>query len=109
LAGAQGAKGDPGVPGAQGPQGQQGPPGVIDTFRLSEIVALNSALSQPVWLERHERFSVSGGLGFAQGGAVAIGLTGVMRIGNNAAGFAGVAVSPESGLWAGKVGGRIGW
>jgi hypothetical protein len=107
--GAKGDKGDPGATGAQGPAGPQGPPGVVDAFRLSEIVALNSALATPVWLERHERYSISGGIGFAQGGAVALGVTGVMRLGGNAAGFAGIAVVPESGIWAGRVGGRIGW
>jgi hypothetical protein len=66
-------------------------------------------LAQPVWLENRERFSVSGGLGFAQGGAVALGVTGVMRLGGSVAGFAGVAVSPDSGLWSGRVGGRVGW
>jgi len=107
--GQPGQAGAPGAPGATGPMGPQGPAGVVDAFRLGEIAALNSALSMPVWLERGERFAIGGGVGFAQGGASALGLTGVMRLTPNTAGFAGIAVTPDSGMWAGKVGGRIGW
>jgi hypothetical protein len=72
-------------------------------------VAISSALSQPAWLENYERFSVSGGVGFAQDGSVAFGVTGIMRLRGSASGYAGFAVEPTHGTWGGKVGARVGW
>jgi hypothetical protein len=81
-------------------------------------LALATALSQPAWLERGERFAVSGGFGFgfdnSNSTATAIGLTGIMRLTPtihpyNAAGFAGLAYEPGLGMWGGRVGARIGW
>jgi hypothetical protein len=62
----------------------------------------------PVWLQQNENFSVSGGVGFSDGGT-AVGVTGVMRLDQNWAGFAGGAVSDDGKLWAGKAGVRVGW
>jgi hypothetical protein len=76
-------------------------------LRASESFAVAAALSQPTWLEPHENFAISGGLGFTGDGA-AIGFTGVMRLDRNVSGFAGVAIAP-SGNWAGRVGARVGW
>ena len=76
-------------------------------LRASESFAVSAALSQPTWLEPHENFAVSGGLGFTGDGA-AIGITGVMRLDRNVSAFAGAAVAP-SGNWAGRVGARVGW
>jgi Collagen triple helix repeat (20 copies) len=116
LAGASGAQGQPGPAGKDGAQGPAGPQGSIgpqgppgEAFRWSETVALAAAMSQPAWLERHERFAVSGGLGFAEGGATAVSVTGIMRLRGSVAGYGGVAVEPSSGMWAGKVGARVGW
>lgn len=105
--GTQGAQGQQGLQGVAGPQGQQGLPG--NSLRLGEVMALSSALSQPAWLENYERFSLSGGVGFSEGGAVAIGVTGIMRLRGSASGYAGFAIDPAHGAWGGKVGGRIGW
>jgi hypothetical protein len=66
-------------------------------------------LSNPAWLETYERFSLSGGMGVAQDGSVAFGFTGIMRLHGSASGFAGFAVEPQHGTWAGKIGGRVGW
>jgi hypothetical protein len=62
----------------------------------------------PVWLENHEKFAISGGIGFADSGDAAFGVTGVMRLDKNTAAFGGVAVG-EDGKAAGKVGVRVGW
>jgi hypothetical protein len=87
----------------------QGPPGLTPDLRLGEIVALSAALSQPAWLESSERFSVTGGLGVANDGSIAFGMTGIMRLRGSASGYVGLAVEPQHGMWAGKVGGRVGW
>jgi hypothetical protein len=76
---------------------------------LGEIIAISSALSQPAWLETHERFALSGGVGFSDNGAYAFGMTGIMRLGGSVSGFAGFAFEPTHGAWGGKVGGRVGW
>jgi hypothetical protein len=76
-------------------------------LRASESFAISAALSNPTWLEPHENFAISGGLGFTAEGA-AIGFTGVMRLDRNVSAFAGVAVAPSRN-WAGRVGGRVGW
>jgi hypothetical protein len=85
--------------------GPQGPAGL--SVKLGEIVALNSALAQPAWLEPYERFSISGGFGFGDN-AVAFGMTGIMRLRGSASGYAGFAIDPF-GNWGGKVGARVGW
>lgn len=105
AAGTVGPAGATGATGAQGPMGPQGLPG--NSLHLGEIIALNSALSQPAWLETYERFSISGGVGLGDG-AVAFGMTGIMRLRGSASGFAGFAIGPN-GTWGGKVGGRVGW
>jgi hypothetical protein len=61
-----------------------------------------------VWLETHEKFAISGGIGFSDHGDAAFGLSGVMRLDKNTAAFGGVAVD-EDGRAAGKVGVRVGW
>jgi hypothetical protein len=61
-----------------------------------------------VWLETHENFAISGGLGFANDD-VAFGVTGVMRLGRNVSGYGGLAMIPSGNIWAGKVGARVGW
>ena len=76
-------------------------------IRASETLAVSAALSQPTWLELHENFAISSGLGFTEDGA-AVGVTGVMRLDQNVSGFAGAAVGPN-GNWAGRVGARVGW
>ena len=76
---------------------------------MDESLALNAALSLPVWLEHNESVAVSGGLGFAAGGETALGFTGVLRLDQRASGFAGGAFSTEGGNWAGRVGVRVGW
>jgi hypothetical protein len=110
-AGLQGVPGIPGPQGAQGAQGAQGPqgiPGLPGTaFNVDRLTAISAAMAQPAWLERYERFSVTGGIGFADGSA-AIGFTGIMRLNNNVAGYGGFAYEPH-GLWAGRVGARVGW
>src|SRR5215471_6069518 len=65
-AGPQGPPGSNGA-GAQGPPGPQGPPGGLN-FNPGKIIAFDAALSQPAWLEKGERFSLSGGFGFADSG-----------------------------------------
>ena len=70
--------------------------------------ALAAAMSMPVWLERHENFAVSGGVGFDQY-TPAFGVTVVGRINQNWSAFGGAAVDTQYGTWAGKVGGRVGW
>jgi len=122
-----GATGPAGPAGPQGPKGDPGAPGQPGTTLTStqlkflnpdHALALGSALSQPAWLEKGERYSVSGGFGFGFDGtsstATAIGLTGVMRLTPtlhpyNAAAFGGVAYEPSLGLWGGRMGARIGW
>lgn len=107
--GATGAKGDPGAAGAQGPKGDagpQGPPGF--SVPLGNIIALNTALAQPAWLEPYERYALTGGFGFSEGGSTAFGLTGIMRLRGSVSGYAGFAIG-QNGLWGGRVGGRIGW
>ena len=126
-AGSTGATGPQGPAGAAGPQGPKGDPGTpgtsLSTTQLkflnpNHALALSSALSQPAWLEKGERFSVSGGFGFGLDGtsstASAVGLTGIMRLTPtinpyNAAGFAGVSYEPGLGMWGGRVGARVGW
>jgi len=126
-AGAQGppgANGATGPPGPQGPKGDPGAPGQgltatqLRFLNPNHQLALSSALSQPAWLERGERYSVSGGFGFGLDGtsstATAVGVTGIMRLTPtiypyNAAGFAGVAYEPGLGMWGGRVGARLGW
>ena len=111
TAGATGATGAPGPVGAMGPMGPQGIQGLQgipgNSLNMGQIIALQSALSQPAWLETGERFSLSGGVGLGDG-ATAFGVTGIMRLRGSASGFAGFAVGPN-GMWGGKVGGRIGW
>lgn len=76
---------------------------------FSEHFALSAALAMPVWLGDSEKFAISGGVGFSDD-AAAIGATGVFRINQNLAAFAGGAVSTEnSDVWAGRVGLRAGW
>jgi hypothetical protein len=135
-AGPAGPKGDPGEPGAPGAPGESivGPAGKdgIDgkdgrdgvdgkdgaagvagkdgtNFNASEALALSAALSMPAWLETHENFRVSGGLGFSEGGETAVGATGVVRLDKNLAGFGGAAVNTNGGNWAGKAGLSVGW
>lgn len=79
------------------------------SFDASDALAVASALSMPVWLGDNEKFAISGGLGFSED-ATALGATGVFRINQNLAAFAGGAVSTEhSDVWAGKAGLRVGW
>lgn len=113
--GPPGPQGPPGANGAQGEPGEQGPPGPpgpagrdaagIDT---GDLEALGAAMSMPAWLETDENYSISGGVGFSEGGSTALGATGVVRIDKNIAGFVGFAVT-DQGTWAGKVGARIGF
>jgi collagen triple helix repeat protein len=103
--GAQGTTGSQGPQGLQGPIGPQGLPGAA--FNVDRVLALAAAMNQPAWLEPRENFSLTGGVGFTNGGA-AIGLTGIMRLNGSVAGYGGVAVEP-GGLWTGKVGARVGW
>jgi len=111
--GAMGPTGPTGATGAMGPTGPAGPKG--DTgprgrdFDMDKALAIGAALSLPAWLETHEKYSISGGLGFSDGGEVAFGITGVMRLDKNTAAFGGVAVQPDSGHWAAKAGVRVGW
>jgi hypothetical protein len=60
-------------------------------------------------LQQNENFSITGGVGFSDGGETAIGVTGIMRLDKNWAGFVGGAVSTDGGEWAGKAGVRVGW
>ncbi len=81
----------------------------LPQFDASDALALSAALSTPVWLGDKENFAISGGLGFTDG-AAALGATGVVRINQSLSAFAGAAVSTDnSDVWAGKIGGRIGW
>lgn len=76
---------------------------------MSKQAALAAALSQPVWLEAGENGAISGGFGFNENDA-AFGVTGVMRIGKNLAGYAGGAVDVDGADdWVGKAGLRAGW
>lgn len=76
---------------------------------LHDSQAVSAALATPIWLEQGENFAVSGGVGFTDGSA-AFGMTGVMRLGHNVAGYAGGAISAnDTNYWAGKAGLRLGW
>jgi hypothetical protein len=74
---------------------------------MDESLALNAALSMPVWLGDTENFAISGGAGFSESNT-AFGATGVMRLDKNWSAFVGGAVG-DSGAWAGKAGARVGW
>lgn len=101
----QGPKGDKGDTGPQGPAGLNG-----RDFDLGKSLAMSAALSVPVWLGDSESVRISGGLGFSNGGDTALGITGVVRLDKNVAGFAGAAVSTSGGGdVAGKVGVSVGW
>jgi hypothetical protein len=117
-AGPQGPAGATGATGATGPQGPAGPagsPGVSYGYvnqsiadSVNRSVAVATALSQPVWLEAHENFALSGGFGFSDNQA-AFGATGVMRFSRGLAGYGGLSVSTNGGYWGGKAGLRLGW
>jgi hypothetical protein len=77
------------------------------SFNPGKIIAFDAALSQPAWLEKGENYSLSGGFGFADTGT-ALGLTGIMRVGSNAAAYGSFAYG-DMRLWGGRVGARIGW
>lgn len=124
VAGPQGDKGDTGATGATGEAGAQGVAGKdgVDgkdgknginglngkDFDSADALALSAALSPPVWLGDSERVRISTGVGFTDG-AAAVGATGVVRIDGALAGFAGAAVSTETGAWAGRAGFSYGW
>jgi hypothetical protein len=97
----QGDKGDKGDKGEKGDNGKNA--------EIDSSLALSAALSLPVWLEAHENVAISGGFGFSDGGEVAFGATGVVRLDRGVSGFAGGAVSTDGGYWAGKAGVRVGW
>ena len=108
--GPKGDKGDTGATGAQGIAGKNGTNGVNGlngrdgrNFDSDDTLALSAALSPPVWLGDKETVRVSVGTGFNEG-AAAVGAAGVVRIDGALAGFAGAAVSTETGAWAGKAG-----
>jgi hypothetical protein len=112
--GAAGAQGTAGAQGAAGPQGAKGDTGAAGLngldgrdFDLGKALALGAALSPPVWLGDSESVRFSGGVGFSEN-ASAFGVTGVLRINKNTAGFAGGAVA-EGGEWVGKAGLSFGW
>jgi len=75
---------------------------------MYRAIALGSALSQAVWLEKDENYSMAGGLGFSNGVQVAFGVIGIMRFNTHWAGSGGVAIG-SGGAWGGKVGLRVGW
>ncbi len=108
--GAQGPAGEStiGAAGQNGQNGQNGADGIAgkdgSDFDAAGALALSAALSMPAWLETHENFRVSGGLGFSEGGETAVGATGVVRIDKNLAGFGGAAVNTNGDNWAGKAG-----
>lgn len=115
-------QGEPGVNGTNGTNGTDGQDGADGTngvdgkdgrdgkdFDMDKALALNSALSMPVWLGDSERVRISGGLGFSEGGETAFGATGVVRLDKNWAGFVGGAVDSEGGSYAGKLGVSLGW
>ena len=114
--GPPGPQGPPGADGAQGEPGEQGPPGPPGLagrdgaagIDAGDIEALSAAMSMPAWLETDENYSISGGVGFSEGGSTAFGATGVVRIDKNISGFVGFAVT-DQGTWAGKVGARVGF
>lgn len=116
--GAQGEKGDKGdtgetgATGAQGVAGKDGKDGINGLngkdFDSADALAMSAALSPPVWLGDNERVRISTGVGFTDS-AAAIGATGVVRIDGALAGFAGGAVSTETGAWAAKAGLSYGW
>lgn len=110
--GAQGVAGNDGKDGANGKDGVDGKNGLNGRdgrdFDSADALALSAALSPPVWLGDNERVRVSTGVGFTDS-AAAIGATGVVRIDGALAGFAGGAVSTETGAWAAKAGLSYGW
>lgn len=112
VAGPQGAAGVDGNDGAQGIAGKDGKDGINGRdgrdFDSADALALSAALSPPVWLGDTERVRISTGVGFTDG-AAAVGATGVVRIDGALAGFAGGAVSAETGAWAAKAGFSYGW
>jgi hypothetical protein len=116
CSGQPGPPGPPGADGAQGEPGEQGPPGPPGPagrdgaagIDAGDIEALSAAMSMPAWLETDENYSISGGVGFSEGGSTAFGATGVVRIDKNISGFVGFAVT-DQGTWAGKVGARVGF
>lgn len=118
VAGPQGDKGDTGATGEAGTQGlagidgKNGKDGINGRdgrdFDSADTLALSAALSPPVWLGDNERVRISTGVGFTEG-AAAVGATGVVRIDGALAGFAGAAVSTETGAWAGKAGISVGF
>jgi hypothetical protein len=115
-AGPQGLTGLPGLDGAPGQIGPVGPAGLPGAPGIQGLqgrdgygsASLAAALSIPAWLETRENFSLSGGFGFDPN-RVSFGATGIMRLSGSVAGFAGFAIEPQSGQWAGKVGARVGW
>ena len=113
CSGQPGPPGPPGADGAQGEPGEQGPPGPAGRdgaagIEPGDLEALSAAMSMPAWLETDENYSISGGVGFSEGGSTAFGATGVVRIDKNISGFVGFAVT-DQGTWAGKVGARVGF
>lgn len=111
MAGETGPAGEAGAAGIAGKDGVDGKDAVggITVDDLDESMAVGAAMSMPVWLEPSENFAVSGGLGFSEGGATAIGATGVARIDKSISAFVGGAVSTNGQHWVGKAGVRIGW
>lgn len=99
--GTNGAKGDTGPQGVTGKNGTNGING--RDFDSGENLALSSALSMPVWLGDKETVRFSGGVGISDEGNTAFGATGVLRLNQNWAAFAGGAVSDE-GNGAGRAG-----
>ncbi|MGE0366917.1 MAG: hypothetical protein AB7Q00_14415 [Phycisphaerales bacterium] len=79
--------------------------GAIDDA-ANESAALAAALSNPTYLRENEKFSISGGIGFAED-SVAGGATLMLRLDSNVAAYVGGAVSEN--LAAGKGGIRVGW
>jgi len=112
VPGPQGAAGVDGKDGQDGIAGKDGKDGINGRdgrdFDSADALALSAALSPPVWLGDNERVRISTGVGFTEG-AAAVGATGVVRIDGALAGFAGGAVSTETGAWAGKAGFSYGW
>ena len=113
--GAQGVAGNDGKDGANGKDGVDGKNGTNGLngrdgrdFDSADALAMSAALSPPVWLGDTERVRISTGVGFTDS-AAAVGATGVVRIDGALAGFAGGAVSTETGAWAAKAGLSYGW
>lgn len=112
-AGPAGPQGEQGVAGVDGKDGKDGKDGINGTngrdFDMGNALAISAALSVPVWLGDSEKVRISGGLGFSDGGDTAIGVTGIVRLDKNLAGFAGAALDTNGGNFAGKVGVSYGW